>query len=315
MLNLSDFTKHMQDARDFINEKLILFNGGKKYGQIVFLAGGAGSGKGFASQKFMQADKFKVRDVDEMKKAFMKLDKLTKKYPEIRGLDLRKPEDVSTLHLFVDGKGIKDKTLSLLLKDVRQTRLPNIMFDITAKDIKSITKVIPSLQKAGYNPRDIHITWILTNYKVAMDNNAGRERVVPAKILLGTHVGAAKTMSEIAFKNSLPRTMVDGGIYVVLNNRENTVVWEKGSGATSNKDARKKLRDGGETSGDPMKSDNPKMADFKMHVRDFTYMTLKKPGKAPMNDGDLMAQLSAWIKDNAPDGWDKPVEMPVKKAA
>ena len=48
-----------------LTEKLIMFNQGKRYGQIVFMAGGAGSGKGFASKKFMEIDKFKVRDVDE----------------------------------------------------------------------------------------------------------------------------------------------------------------------------------------------------------------------------------------------------------
>ena len=54
-----------------LTEKLIMFNQGKKYGQVVFMAGGAGSGKGFASKNFMEVNKFKVRDVDEWKKAFM----------------------------------------------------------------------------------------------------------------------------------------------------------------------------------------------------------------------------------------------------
>ena len=51
-----------------LEEKLILFNNGARYGQIVFLAGGAGSGKGFAIKNFMEGNKFKIRDVDEWKK-------------------------------------------------------------------------------------------------------------------------------------------------------------------------------------------------------------------------------------------------------
>jgi hypothetical protein len=47
-----------------LDEKLIMYNQGKRYGQVVFLAGGAGSGKGFAQKEFMEADKFKVFDVD-----------------------------------------------------------------------------------------------------------------------------------------------------------------------------------------------------------------------------------------------------------
>ena len=42
------------------------------------MAGGAGSGKGFAISNFIDSAGFKVRDVDEMKKAVGKLEKLGK---------------------------------------------------------------------------------------------------------------------------------------------------------------------------------------------------------------------------------------------
>lgn len=290
MLNLSEFITQNTEMADFLQEKLIQYNNGKRYGQVVFLAGGAGSGKGFALSNFMEKEKFKVRDVDEMKGAFLKLDKLTGKFPEIRGLDLRKPDDVFKLHTFVSDKGIKDRTLQLLLQDKDRSRLPNIVFDITAKSLTDITKVVPLLQKVGYDARDIHITWILTNYEVAVKNNAGRSRVVPADILLKTHVGAANTMSEIIFKNAVPRTLVDGGIYVVLNNRNNTIVWT-------------------DEAGKPIKN-----AKVSMHVKDFTYMQLKKPGKAPENKASVKDQLLGWIKSNAPSGWDNIAAMDDKKS-
>ena len=91
----------MYTFREFLTEKQIVLGKGAKYGQIVFLAGGAGSGKGFATSHFLEGTKFKIRDVDEMKKAFLKLAAMKNKYPEIRGLDLRKPKDVFTLHMFV----------------------------------------------------------------------------------------------------------------------------------------------------------------------------------------------------------------------
>ena len=68
---------------------------------IVFLAGGAGSGKGFAISHFMEKEKFKVRDVDEWKKAFMKLADTKKLYPEIRGLSLRDPKSVMIKSILV----------------------------------------------------------------------------------------------------------------------------------------------------------------------------------------------------------------------
>jgi dephospho-CoA kinase len=114
-----------------LQEKQIIYNNGKPYGQIVFLAGGAGSGKGFAITKFMEGNKFKVRDVDEWKKAFIKLNEIMGKYDEISGLNLKNTNDVFKLHEFVKGLKIKDKPLDLLLEDLKEDRLPNIIFDIT----------------------------------------------------------------------------------------------------------------------------------------------------------------------------------------
>ena len=96
------FSEH-KDLLEYqqLDEKLILFNNGARYGQIVFLAGGAGSGKGFAIKNFMEGEKFKVRDVDEFKKAYLKYNAIKKKYKEIEGLNLREPEDVFKLHSFV----------------------------------------------------------------------------------------------------------------------------------------------------------------------------------------------------------------------
>ena len=58
-----------------IDEKLITYGNRAPYGQIVFVAGGAGSGKGFAIKNFLDSASFKIRDVDEMKKQIQKLNK------------------------------------------------------------------------------------------------------------------------------------------------------------------------------------------------------------------------------------------------
>lgn len=302
MFTLSEFVTRLDEARDFLEEKLITYNGGKKYGQVVFLAGGAGSGKGFAIGQFMESTKFKIRDVDEMKKAFLRINKMTGKYPELRGLDLKNPDDVFKLHMFVKEKGIKDKTLDLLLADKDRSRLPNIIFDITAKDMSDITDVVPLLQKVGYQARDIHLTWVLTNYRVAAQANMERERRVPIKILLGTHKGAARTMNDALMKRKLPRSILDGGVYVVLNNRENTVVWGDNEGVTNAKAARQSAVSGNK----PAKGSerrNQNSDGFKFHVKSFSYLTLKKPGKPMNNDQEVMDQVRSWIDANAPKGW------------
>ena len=136
----------------YLEEKLIMYQQGKKYGQIVFLAGGAGSGKGFAIKNFMQGELFKIRDVDEWKKSFMKMADLQGKFPEIKGLNLKNPKDVYKMHMWVKKNGVKDKSLDLLLRDANSDRLPNIMFDITMKDASDIGDVIPKLKERDMIP-------------------------------------------------------------------------------------------------------------------------------------------------------------------
>lgn len=266
----------MISFRQYLEEKLIMYNQGKRYGQIVFLAGGAGSGKGFAITNFMEKEKFKIRDVDEWKKAFQTLADTKGIYPEIQGLKLSNPKDVYKLHTFVRNKGIKDKTLDLLLQDSNTNRLPNIMFDITMKDANDIGDVLPKLIEAGYDSKNIHLTWVLTNYAVAIVNNRNRERVVPEDIMLLSHEGAAKSMYEV-IKGKLPRGL-NGGVRVVLNNRENTIPWV-------DPDTKKPMKD--HKSGDVL-------------VKDFTYLSFKKEGKSMGPELGIKKQLLGWISANVP---------------
>ena len=262
-------------AEQYLEEKLIMYNQGKRYGQVVFLAGGAGSGKGFAIRNFMEKEKFKVRDVDEWKRAFMKMADLQGKYPEIKGLNLKNSNDVAKIHMFVKKMGIKDKTIDLMLADANSRHLPNIMFDITMKDANDIDQYMPKLIKAGYEAKNVHLTWVLTNYAVAIVNNRNRPRVVADDIMLLSHEGAATSMYEV-IKGKLPRGL-NGSVRVILNNLENTIAWV-------DPDTKKPMR--------------TKQGNIK--VRDFTYLTLKKEGKSIGPEMDVKRQLLGWIAANVP---------------
>ena len=154
-LNFKEFFE-LQEYEQ-LDEKLILYNNGKKYGQIVFLAGGAGSGKGFARKQFIGAESFKVRDVDELKTQFMELARLEKfttnqllaKYGsklsdkwknvaqrimidqgvKLSQFDLKNSEHVELLHFLVKATGAKEKTLDSMLNGAKLGKLPNILFD------------------------------------------------------------------------------------------------------------------------------------------------------------------------------------------
>ena len=262
-------------AEQYLEEKLIMYNQGKRYGQIVFLAGGAGSGKGFAIANFMEKEKFKVRDVDEWKKAFMKIADAQNKYPEIKGLKLSNPRDVAKIHKFVKKLGIKEKSIDLMLADANSRHLPNIMFDITMKDTSNIDVVMPKLIKAGYDAKNIHLTWVLTNYAVAIINNRNRERVVPEDIMLLSHEGAATSMYDV-IKGKLPKGL-NGSVRVILNNRDNTIPYV-------DPDTKK-----------PMKTSQGNLL-----VKDFTYLTFKKEGKSIGPEMDVKRQLLGWIAANVP---------------
>ena len=262
-------------AEQYLEEKLIMYNQGKRYGQIVFLAGGAGSGKGFAIANFMEKEKFKVRDVDEWKKAFMKIADAQDKYPEIKGLKLSNPRDVAKIHKFVKKLGIKEKSIDLMLADANSRHLPNIMFDITMKDTSNIDVVMPKLIKAGYDAKNMHLTWVLTNYAVAIVNNRNRERVVPEDIMLLSHEGAATSMYDV-IKGKLPKGL-NGSVRVILNNRDNTIPYV-------DPDTKK-----------PMKTSQGNIL-----VKDFTYLTFKKEGKSIGPEIDVKRQLLGWIAANVP---------------
>ena len=276
------FKEHLE-MREYqqLDEKLIMYNQGKRYGQVVFLAGGAGSGKGFAQSNFMEADKFKVFDVDELKKLFIKFRELK--------MDLRNSQDVFDLHMMVKKSGVKDARLNLLAKSLSQSKsketLPNLMFDVTLKEIEDIKEMMPMLNALGYDPKNIHVTWVLTDYYVAVKANQERSRVVPDDILLQTHIGASKTMTDI-IKGQLPRG-VNGEVRVILNNRRNTIPFTDKDGNVIK----------GSGSG-------------KMIVKDFTYVTLKKSGKKFEKEASVQKQVFNWIQDNVPKDALRQIEIP-----
>ena len=313
------FVKKIEESvneSEQLDEKLITFSNRSPYGQIVFMAGGAGSGKGFAIDNFIDAAGFKVRDVDEMKKAVGKLDQLGKfsvdkwykKYgnklkPKDKAhveefvlgkgmtiadvaADLKNPNNVMSLHLIVDAMGLKDKWLINMLKGKQNKEtLPNLLFDITAKKVGSITSVIKPLVDAGYDSKNIHLIWVLTNYHLAVKQNKERSRVVPDDILLLTHEGAAKTIWGI-LTGGLPKGL-NGRIDVILNNRENTITYKDSKGN-----------------------------EMKGAVKGFKSLPIKKQGGGITPEKEWKKKLYGWVLDNGPKTVDlrKPLDTQMEES-
>ena len=263
-----------------LNEKLIVFNGGKRTGQVVFMAGAGGSGKGFVQSQFMDVRDFKVFDVDQVKTLALKVSKLGKYYREIRNLDLTDAENTRRLHVYLRTKLNKHErnihqekwirfVLSTIEKDFKGLALPNIMFDKTLSNLNDLTDVIPELLDLGYQRKDIHISWVLTDSKVALHRNQTRARRVPDDVMRDAHRDVAKTIYDMIFNGTYPRS-IDGEFNVVLNNSDQTQI-------------RKSDRGGSQ-------------------ITDFTYYRIKKSGKKFISDQNILNDIQRWVADNTPKG-------------
>jgi len=320
-------------AEQQLDEKLITYNNRKPYGQVVFLAGGAGSGKGFAGSNFLDSAGFRVRDVDEMKKQLQIMNRIgkidvetiIKKYGKnikpadmeqinkvfgletkggkkvsLQNLNLKNPDHVSVLHNLVKSMGIKDNSLiNMLAATSNPQTLPNIIFDITAKELGDITDILPLLKKAGYLSKNIHLTWILTNYVIAMDNNKSRERMVPEDTLLKTHEGAANTVWGLV-TSALPKGM-DGRIDVVLNNPKWTVFYKDASGNTIEKDQDKVKTSVALDKKGKVKHTRTVETKATKFVAGFKSLPVKDAGGSIYPESEWKKRLYGWVKDNAPD--------------
>lgn len=297
--------------QDYLTEKQIIVGGGKRYGQVVFLAGGAGSGKGFAATNFMDKAIFKVRDVDELKNQAIALAKFKGDNPEIANVKLSNAGDVMKLHQHVKDKGWKDRTLTNLLSSVKGGMLPNIMFDVTMKDVGDIKEVMPALEAVGYQPNDIHVVWVLTNFYIAVQQNKDRERRVPDEILLKTHVGAALTVTDmLRGKFGVLGHTVNGEMYVILGGNANTVLMTTGDTPETLKGMNKFQQ----ASGVPIQREiknskiDPKTGKKEMQfvIKSFKYIKLKDAGRPMKASIEFEKEMFGWdelrdfIKDNIP---------------
>jgi hypothetical protein len=199
--------------------------------------------------------------------------------------NLKNPNNVAALHYIVHSMGLKDKWLiNMLSGKTNKETLPNLLFDITAKKVSAISDVIKPLVDAGYDPKNIHLIWVLTDYHLAVSNNKDRKRVVPDDILLGTHEGTAKTIWSILTKG-LPSGL-NGRIDVILNNRENTVTYKDSKGN-----------------------------EMKGAVKGFLSLPVKKQGGGTLPEKVWKELLYTWISDNGPKTIDlsKPLDRQMGK--
>jgi hypothetical protein len=225
------------DKQEALDEALITF-GGKaypKFGQVVIQAGGAGSGKGFIQSKLLGIEG-KVINVDDVKKWVGKSVQLVGLIKQKTGIDisyaalpLSDPKNTSILHDIISNQmGITDKVEMNLFKSIATSapdRKPNLIFDVTLKDLDKLDRITRNVMPLGYEKDNIHIVWIVTPIEKARQQNIARGaskpegRMVSDEILLSTHKGAAITLHDLIYSVdvSLAKYM-NGDMWIAFNN-------------------------------------------------------------------------------------------------
>lgn len=290
MINFKDFMK------DTITEKLITF-GGKaypKFGQIVILAGGAGSGKGHQLKKIMGIEGNHM-DVDALKGLAIGSKKFSQKVKEetgndIKNFDLRKPENVSKLHEILSDvygiTGANERRIFTAALAADADRKPNLIFDVTLKDMGKLEKITRNVSDLGYEKRNIHIVWVVNDVNVAMAQNRGRDRVVPEEILLATHEGASLTMRKLVDAETKLGRYMDGDIWFTFN-KANIDTFTKKSTIKKQPLSGRNPLGGDETGGGS-------------YVIGADYIQIKKQGRKPMNIKDIGEFMIQKISDYTP---------------
>ena len=259
------------------------------FGQVVILAGGAGSGKGTILKNLLDI-KGKVFDVDELKSWMIRIPEWRKELQaRLPGVDLddkkflSTSENVAVAHdvaknvLGIEGRQKKVVFDSIALAD--PTRKPNLIFDVTLKEIRKFDDIVKSVTAAGYQKQNIHIVWVLSELEAAIQNNRDRDRVVPSEILLDTHHGAADTMAEIIRQGAALQSKMDGNIVVAFNTF-------KGVGSPDNDvKTQKKLSSTGK---------------YVQYVTKALYVFLKRRGQPVLRLAEIKKELSQKILDTVP---------------
>lgn len=230
MLKYSEFKNKLEFSQintlpQYLTEKLLTFgNKQPKYNNVVIMMGGGASGKGYVLNNLVGLEGV-VFDVDKLKSLSLRSVKIRKKVLELTGkdistLDLKKPEDVTFLHNIIYELGIMDKKLNTFLNSVFSTEYkPNIIFDVTLRDLSKLDNIYHQVTEFGYKKENIHLVWVVNDIETALIQNLERERSVDSNILISTHRSVATTANLILNKTVSISNYIGGDFWIVFNKR------------------------------------------------------------------------------------------------
>lgn len=253
------------------------------------------SGKGFVLGNLIGVEG-KVLDVDALKGLAQQAPSIIQRVKDEFGVDISKeafpmkdPANVGKLHLLLsDRLKLVDRHKEALFQSVLTSpkdRLPNLIFDVTMKDIRKFHEIVQQVKLFGYDLKNIHIVWVINDVEVAMAQNQKRDRTVPEDILMMTHVGAAMTMKTILEKSEELRKDMDGDIIFAFNKAkvDSTMAVSQNPGkVVKGKDGKEKEIKG-------------------FYIKEANYFYVKRQGKAPLSPSELGLEVLRKIAEYTPE--------------
>lgn len=293
---LKSFKNYLLEKDNLLSEALITLGGQAypRFNQVAILAGGAGSGKGFVKSNLLGLEG-KEFDVDELKKLAIKSNLFAQRVKketghDIKGFNLRVPENVSKIHEILDGVyNLKNKSYAITYQGILtapEDRKPNLIFDMTMKNISSLESITRNLQEIGYKKSNIHIIWVVNDVNVAIEQNKQRDRVVPEEILIGTHEGVALTMRKILSMGDKLQKYMDGDIVLAFNKQKVDSTYTVRQDQLSNKSI--------------WDSKNKKSKSVGKWVEKADYFYVKRKGKPQLDINKIGETIYNKIKDYVP---------------
>jgi hypothetical protein len=302
--------QYLSEQYDILMEKMITFGGktSPKYGNVVILAGGMASGKGFVKSNLIGVDGYSF-DPDALKplvaSAPILVAKIKKKFgrnvPELA--KNMNPKNATILHNLI-GKELKigDRRLEALYKSVTtapQDRKPNIIFDFSLQKFDKLDKTIDAIIPLGYDKSNIHIVWVVNDVEVASAQNQARSRTAPEDLLRASHAGASLSMQKLVSMGEGIGRYLDGEIVIAFNK-----VKVDNELATGIKVKDKKLK--GKVQGANMPVQTKRglkkvgAGSTGQYLKDAEYVYLKRKGKKVTSVKNLATDIVRKIKSYVP---------------
>ena len=222
----------MKSFQQYLEEMYISPKRGAKYGQVIFLVGGAGSGKSTATRKFINTTNYKILNPDDLKKLMVRAGKKgIKPFKSMANVDPYSPKGAGEVHQFMRDTKIGSKRARTMNKGLKGRRyLPNLLFDRTFSFAGEFKNISQNLIHVGYNPDDIHVVFIMTDVEMAIKRNATRKRSLKPEVITRTNLGARKEFMNLFFKRA--KGAVANGDYYMIMNRGESIIQVKKAGQT-----------------------------------------------------------------------------------